>query len=85
MQKYFFYLARCKDNTLYAGYTTNIKQREEKHNSGNGAKYTKHRKPVKIVYFERFTNKIEAMRREAQIKKWKKNKKENLIKNFIPG
>lgn len=83
MKKYYFYLARCSDNTLYAGYCVNIKNRQNKHNKGEGAKYTKYRRPVKIIYFEEFDDMIGAMRREAQIKKWSRIKKENLIKGLL--
>jgi len=79
MAIYYFYLARCKDNTLYAGYCANIKDRETKHNKGEGAKYTKSRRPIKIVYFEKFSTRSGAMKREAEIKSWSKIKKENLI------
>ncbi len=85
MKKYYFYLARCADKTIYAGYTDNIKNREQKHNIGQGAKYTKYRRPIKIVYWEKFNTKSRAMKRESEIKKWAKIKKEDLIKNFIPG
>jgi len=78
-KKYYFYLARCNDNTLYSGYTINIKNREAKHNNGTGAKYTKYRKPVKIVYSEEYNNRVDAMRRESQVKNWNKTKKERLI------
>ncbi len=79
MAVYYFYLARCKDNTLYAGYCANIKDREAKHNKGEGAKYTKARRPIQIVYFEEFSTRSEAMKREAEIKSWSKAEKENLI------
>ena len=79
MSVYYFYLARCKDNTLYAGYCANIKDREAKHNKGEGAKYTKARRPIKIVYFEEFSTRSAAMQREAEIKSWPKAEKENLI------
>ena len=79
MAVYYFYLARCKDDTLYAGYCANIKNRELKHNNGEGAKYTKYRTPIKIVYFEKFSTRSGAMKREAEIKSWSKIKKENLI------
>jgi putative endonuclease len=85
MKKYYFYLARCNDKTLYAGYTTDLKNREQTHNNGKGAKYTRSRTPIKIVYWEKFKTKTKALQREAEIKSWKKIKKENLIKNFIPG
>ncbi len=83
MRKYYFYLARCSDNTLYAGYCADIKNREIKHNKGEGAKYTKYRAPIKIVYFEEFLTRSEAMKREAQIKGWSRVKKENLIKGLF--
>ena len=75
---YFFYLARCSDDSLYAGYCKDLEEREEMHNIGKGAKYTRSRLPVSIIYSEEFDSKTEAMQREAQVKKWKKDKKENL-------
>ena len=83
MKKYYFYLARCSDNTLYAGYCANIKDREFKHNTGEGAKYTRQRRPIKIVYFEEFSTRSEAMKREVQVKGWSRVKKENLIKGLF--
>jgi putative endonuclease len=84
MKKYYLYLARCKDKTIYTGYTVDLKNRESKHNSGQGAKYTKYRRPVKIVYFEEFTSLRKVLQREAQVKSLSKIEKENLIKQFIP-
>ena len=75
---HFFYLARCRDNSLYCGSCVNLLEREEKHNSGKGAKYTRSRRPVKIVYFEEFKTLAEVRRREAQVKKLSKIKKERL-------
>ena len=80
MKKYFTYLARCKDHTLYTGYTDILQKRERAHNNGTGAKYTKARRPIKIIYWEKFKTKSLAMKREAEIKKWPKNKKEELVK-----
>lgn len=77
--KYYFYLARCADNSLYAGFCHSVTEREQKHNSGKGAHYTKIRRPVKIVYFESYDTSIEARRREIEVKKWKKEKKEQLV------
>jgi len=77
---YFFYFARCNDGSLYAGSCKNVKDRENKHNKGQGAKYTKQRLPVEIIYYENFDTLTEARKREAQIKRWTKIKKENLIK-----
>lgn len=79
MKKYYVYIARCIDDTYYTGYTVNLRNREDKHNKGKGAKYTKQRRPVRIVYFEQFKTIREAMKREAQIKKWSRSKKKELI------
>ena len=53
-EKHFAYMVRCKDNSIYSGYAVNPYKREEVHNSGKGAKYTRNRLPVKLVYFEEF-------------------------------
>lgn len=78
---YYFYILRCSDNTLYCGQTTNLGRRVEEHNSGSvkGAKYTRGRTPAVLVYFETYTSLQEALRREREVKKWKKDKKESLI------
>ncbi len=73
-------MVRCSDHSLYTGWTNNLKKRIEKHNSGNGAKYTRNKLPVQLVYYEKFSTKIEAMRREYRIKKLSKVEKEGLIK-----
>lgn len=78
MTKYFAYLARCNDDTLYSGYTNNIEKRELAHNEGKGARYTRMRRPVRIVYFEEFKNRDDAMKREYQLKHLNKNEKERL-------
>ena len=80
MSNYYAYLARCNDDSLYAGYTNNIENREEAHNEGNaGARYTRMRRPVKIVYFEEFVNRSDAMKRESELKRLSKKQKEELI------
>jgi len=79
---YYCYLARCNDNSLYCGYCKDINEREETHNEGKGAKYTRARLPIKIVYFEGYKTRSDAMKREAEVKKWRKQKKEQLITNF---
>lgn len=76
---FFFYLARCADHSLYAGYTNDLKKREEAHNSGKGARYTASRRPVSIIYSESFETKEEAMSREGKVKRWPKKRKEELI------
>lgn len=80
-KRYYVYLAECCDKTLYCGYTTDIKKREACHNAGAGAKYTKSRLPVKIVYFEEYPTKSEAMSREARIKQLTRSEKLELIKS----
>lgn len=82
--KYFVYLARCKNKSLYIGSCANLKARELKHNAGGGSKYTKQRSPVKIIYFEEFGSLVDARKREAQIKKWSRIKKEKLIQYSHP-
>lgn len=75
---YFFYLARCSNGALYSGSCKDPKEREARHNAGKGAKYTKAFRPVKIIYSEHYDTQTEAMRREAQVKNWNKEKKERL-------
>lgn len=73
------YILRCSDGTLYTGWTNDMKRRLEAHNSGQGAKYTRGRTPVELVYLERFPTRQEAMRREAYIKKMSRADKLALI------
>lgn len=75
---YYFYLARCVDHSLYSGSCIDLQAREAKHNEGKGAKYTRSRRPVKIVYSEEYVLLGEARRREAEVKKWSKAEKEEL-------
>ena len=77
---HYFYLARCSDDSLYAGTCVDLKEREEKHNIGKGAKYTRGRGPVQIVYHEKYGSRSAALKREAEVKKWRKSEKEALIK-----
>ncbi len=73
-------MVRCSDGTLYTGYTNDYKSRLAKHNSGRGAKYTATRKPVTLVFLQRFDTKEDAMRREYEIKhRLSKKDKEALI------
>jgi len=73
------YILRCSDNTLYTGWTNDIEKRLEAHNQGQGAKYTRGRTPVELVYLEVFDTRQEAMKREAAIKKLSKEDKLSLI------
>jgi len=79
---WYLYIARCKDDTLYTGITTDIQRRELEHNTDNqrGAKSLRHKKPVKIVYTEAFTLQSMARKREVEIKGWKRKYKLELIK-----
>ena len=73
------YIVKCSDETLYTGWTNNLKKRLEAHNSGKGAKYTKNRRPVELVYFEEYDTKQEAMKKEYAIKQLSRQKKLALI------
>jgi len=77
---YYLYMVRCKDRTLYTGITTDLKRRVMEHNeSKKGAKYTKARRPVILVYHEEFKSRGEASKREYVVKKLNKIEKEELI------
>lgn len=77
----YVYILLCDDNTLYTGWTVNLDNRIAAHNRGKASKYTRGRLPVKLVYYESFDNKIEAQKREYEIKQFSRNKKLLLIKN----
>ena len=73
------YIVECADGSLYCGWTNNLEKRIADHNAGKGAKYTKTRLPVKLVYHETFETKEEAMSREWHIKQLRREKKMELI------
>lgn len=73
------YIVKCSDETFYTGWTNDLKKRIEMHNSGKGAKYTKARLPVELVYYEAFDTKEEAMSREWHIKRFSRSEKQKLI------
>ena len=79
---FYTYMLECNDGTYYTGWTNNLEKRTETHNKGLGAKYTKSRLPVKIVYFELFDKKEDAMKREWEIKKLNRKSKEKLTMMF---
>lgn len=81
MEKNYTYIVRCADDTLYTGWTNNLEKRITMHNEKKGAKYTKSRTPVELVYFECFDTKEEAMSREFHIKKLSRKEKLDLIKD----
>lgn len=76
---YYFYLLRCSDGSLYAGICIDLEQRVETHQNGKGAKYTRSRLPVTLAYQERLPSKGDALRREWEVKKWTKQRKERLV------
>ena len=77
---FFVYFLRCCDNSLYCGYTNDLKKRIETHNAGKGAKYTKKKLPVYLEYSEEFLDKSSAMKREYVLKQLTKREKEELIR-----
>jgi putative endonuclease len=79
---WYFYIVKCKDNSLYSGIAIDVDDRVREHNRGTGAKYTLARKPVTLVYCERHSNVSEARKRESQVKGWSRTKKEQLILGF---
>ena len=76
------YIVECKDGTLYTGWTNNLEKRIADHNNGRGAKYTRARNPVTLVYYETFEVKQEAMKREYAIKHLSRKEKEKLLEQF---
>ena len=74
------YILKCKDGSLYTGWTNDLEQRVAAHNTGNGAKYTKARRPVELVYFEEFETKEQAMKREYAIKQMARKDKLELVR-----
>ena len=79
---WYLYVVRCSDESLYTGVTTNLKRRLHEHNSTKrGAKYTKTRRPVKLVYFEEYEDRSSAQRAENYFKKLCKEEKEGTVKS----
>ena len=77
---YFVYILRCTDGSLYTGITTDVRRRFEEHKNGKGGGYTRGHGAAKIVHTEKLQDRSAALRREAEIKKWKREKKLTLIK-----
>ena len=80
-EKNYMYLLRCADGTLYCGWTNHLEARVEAHNVGKGAKYTKSRRPVALVYWETFDTKQQAMQREWAVKQLSRAEKLKLIES----
>ena len=79
MVLHYIYIVRCADDTLYTGWTTDLARRIAAHNGGTGAKYTRARRPVTLLYHETFATKEEALRREYAITQLPREKKMQLI------
>lgn len=77
---YFLYILKSSQNHLYVGVTQNVDTRIKRHESGDGAEFTKRNKAFRLVYSEEFPTLLQARKRESQIKGWRREKKENLIK-----
>ena len=75
------YILKCRDNSLYTGWTNDIDKRLKAHNDGKGAKYTKSWRPVELIYYEKYETKEEAMKREYAIKQLTKKEKLALIQS----
>jgi putative endonuclease len=80
--RYFVYIAKCADSTLYTGYTTDPERRIREHNVGKGARYTRPRRPVKLCYLEEVHSLPEALRLERRIKELKKREKLLLCRDY---
>lgn len=76
---FFCYILECSDGTFYTGWTTDPPRREKQHNAGRGAKYTRMRRPVKMIYIEEQPSRASAMKRERAIKKMAREQKRKLI------
>ena len=74
----YVYILLCSDGSLYCGWTTDLQQRIAAHNAGTGAKYTKSRRPVRLVYYEEFSDRHEALSREWHIKHMSRKEKQKL-------
>ena len=79
--KWYLYILRCADNTLYTGITTDVAKRVEAHRSGKGAKYTRGRAPLELVYQEVCENHSQALKRELEIKALTRTQKEKIIES----
>ena len=82
---YFVYILECEDGTLYTGITTDVKRRFNEHSNGKGGHYTKSRKALRLLYTEKHSDRSSALKREAQVKGWRREKKINLIKSGNPN
>jgi putative endonuclease len=79
---YFVYIVECVDQTLYTGWTTNVERRLKIHNAGRGARYTRERGPVRLVYLEEVSSRSAALKRELAIKRLQRADKLKLVQTW---
>ncbi len=79
LMPFYCYLLQCADGTFYTGWTTDPARREKEHNAGSGARYTRVRRPVRMVYVEELPDKLSALKRELEIKRLPRKKKQALM------
>ncbi|MFS0638413.1 GIY-YIG nuclease family protein [Mesobacillus foraminis] len=83
--EHYFYVLSCSDGSLYAGYTNDLERRVKLHNQGKGAKYTRGRGPVTLVYSKGFSSKSDALKAEYAFKQWSRGKKEEFLTRETGG
>jgi len=76
---YYVYILLCSDNSLYTGYTVDLKKRLKMHEIGKGSKYVRSRLPARLIYTEKCSTKSDALKREMQIKGWRRSKKIRIL------
>ena len=81
---WYCYLARCRDGSLYVGTTTDLHRRVAEHNAGRGARYTRSRRPITLVWWECCATRSAALKREAEVRTWRKSRKEAAVANWLP-
>lgn len=84
MASWFVYVVSCRDGSLYTGISTDVEARILRHNDGRGARYTRTRRPVQLLYVERKRNRSNALRREAAIKSLSREQKMDLVGGLAP-
>jgi putative endonuclease len=78
--KHYVYVVQCRDDSYYTGYTTNVEKRIDTHNNGTGAKYTRARRPVNLLYYEEYETKSDALKAEYRFKQLNRKQKEEYIR-----
>jgi putative endonuclease len=78
---YYVYLIQCEDDSIYTGITTDIERRLKEHRNHIGSRYTSSHNVKKLLYSEKFPTRSKALKREAEIKKWRREEKLNLIRS----